>query len=114
MTLDKWTNTQGAVIIKGDIVGVRGAQTYALDGLYEVDSVNLDKVTIKANRSNSIEDFTDESFQVVKFRQVRVSSLANLNASRYNVFPKQKVWVDSIDGDWGVIENNPVYSKSQT
>ena len=27
---------------------------------------------------------------------------------------KQKVWVDNLDGDWGVIENNPVYKTNQT
>tara|TARA_E500000331_G_scaffold227173_1_gene217457 strand:- start:10732 stop:26223 length:15492 start_codon:yes stop_codon:yes gene_type:complete len=120
LTLDRWADTIGdsvAPLVKTtDLVGVRGADEFNLTGIYAVndEGINLNKVTVKTQASTPITDFTGQSFSLVKLRPVRVESLDLLNKSRYEVLEKQKVWVDSLDGDWGVIENNPVFKENQT
>ena len=120
LVLDKWADAPAdgipAYINPTDIIGIRGASEFNLDGLYAIntDGIELNKITIKSDINSTVEDFTGLSFPVVKLRSVRVPSLAAHNASRYTILDKQKVWVDALNGDWGVIENSPVYSENQT
>jgi len=119
LTLDQWASVPGDGIspkfTENDIIGVLGADQFNLTGIYAVnkDGLNLDTVTIKANINNNVEDFTDQKYAVVKLRQVRVGSLDNLNAARYEILEKQRVWLDDLDNDWAVIENKPVYSTKE-
>ena len=119
LTLDQWANVPGDSIspkfTENDIIGVLNAEKFNLTGLYPVnkDGIELDTVTVKANIENNVEDFDGEQFAVVKLRQVRVNSLDDLNAARYEILENQKVWLDNINGDWSVIENNPVYSTQE-
>ena len=120
LELDTWADVPGdgirPLITTSDIVGIRGAQEYNLNGMYAVDTdgINLTTVTVKADVNADIIDFVDESFQVVKFRKVRVPNIDVLNSQRSKLYGKQKIWVDDYEGDWKVFENNPVYTANQT
>lgn len=120
LELDTWADIPGdgirPLIIQSDIIGIRGAQQFKLIGLYAIDNngVNLNKITIKADINADIEDFLDQSYKVVKFREVRRSTIDALNVSRYNMYDNQRVWIDSFNGDWAVFENKPVYLNNQT
>ena len=119
LTLDQWANVPGDSIspkfTENDIIGVLDADAFNLTGLYSVNKggLDLDTVTVKANINNDVEDFTEQKFAVVKLRQVRVNSLDDLNAARYEILENQKVWLDNLNGDWSVIENKPVYSTKE-
>ena len=120
LQLDTWADIPydgiKALITVNDIIGIRGATAYNLDGMYaiEKDGIDLTKVTIKADINVETEDFEGESFQVVKFREVRRETIDELNVSRYDMYEKQKVWIDNYNGDWAVLENNPAFSENQT
>ena len=35
------------------------------------------------------------------------------NATKQDIYDKQKIWVDTYNTEWAVLENNPVYLNSQ-
>ena len=117
ITLTQWGNNICAV---GEYIGVRGAETYSLNGIYEVDSINLDKIKLRVPSANDITDYDQEedgvsNFPVAKLRTIRVSDVAGINsATQQVIYPNQKLWIDDYDTEWGVLENNPVYLNSQT
>ena len=120
LELDTWADIPGdgirPLIVESDVIGALGAEAFKLNGLYAVDKdgINLSTVTIKADVNVEVEDFLDESYQVVKFRPVRKTSIDDLNVSRYTMYDKQRIWIDSYKNDWAVFENNPVYKTNQT
>ena len=112
LTLDKWA-TQ--VLEVGEYIGIRGAREYSINGLYEIDSINLNTVQIRVPRDNEILDFEDELFAISKLRTVRVDDVTKINtAINQELYAQQKLWVDSYNSEWTVLENNPVYLNSQS
>ena len=115
LTLNKWAVGN---IISGDYIGVRGAQEYGINGLYEVDNINLNKVQIRALNNNEIADLDleqNEQYAISILRDIRVDEVAGINAAtNQTIYDKQKIWVDSYENEWGVLENNPVYLNSQS
>ena len=112
ITLDKWAT---GLLSVGDYVGVRGAQQYSINGLYEIDNINLNKIQIRVPFDNTITDFELEKFALSKLRVVRVNNVLGINtATEQEVYPNQRLWIDTYDTDWAVLENNPVYLNSQT
>ena len=112
ITLDKWAD---ALLYKGDYVGIRGANAYAINGLYEVDNINLNTIQIRVPLDNEIIDFEEQSFALAVLRTVRVSNIAGINAAtNQEIYPKQRLWVDTYINEWAVLENDPVYLNSQS
>ena len=120
LTLDRYADILGdniaPLLNTNDIIGIKNAQDFNLTGIYQIeqDGISLNKVTVKADVNVNINDFTDQSYPVVKLRTVRVDTLNLLNRSRYQFLEKQKIWVDNLNGDWAVLENNPVFKTNQT
>ena len=114
LTLDKWANGLFEV---GNYVGIRGAQQYSINGLYEIDNINLNKIRIRVPANNDITDLDIEEskkYAMSVLRTVRVDSVANINdATNQDIYSKQRLWVDSYNSEWAVLENNPVYLNSQ-
>ena len=112
LTTDKWTTS---LFETGDIIGVVGAETYNLTGLYEVDNTNLEKIQIRIPTTATVLDFTDKLFVVIKLRTVRINSDADINnAIQQDIYDQQRIWVDNYNGTWTVLENNKVYENRQT
>jgi hypothetical protein len=110
LTLDKWAKNY---VNPGDIVGVRSAQEFFLAGLYTVESVDLEKIKIQVPENNEIEPFANQKFMLTKLRSVRVDDLDQLkDLAMDQLFEKQKVWVDSYDTDWKVLQNSSVYNEN--
>jgi len=111
--IDRWP---GDIIKVGDIIGVKGAQEYDLNGLYIVDNTNLDKITIKTSSDNQPSSFTNENFLVTILRNVRVKDIEAANTlAQQKVYQGQRFWVENFENnDWKVIENNSVYEANQT
>ena len=114
ITLDKWADSLFTV---GDYVGIRGAQTYGINGLYEIDNINLNKIQLRVPAGNDITGFDiedNESFAMAGLRTIRVSDVAGINAAtNQEIYDKQRLWIDNYKGEWGVLENNSVYLNSQ-
>ena len=111
-TLDKWADS---VLEVNEIVGIKGATKFKSTGLYQIDSINLNRIKVKAGVQNSILDFDTQNFTLVKLREVRIDSLADLNDTiQQTLYSNQKIWVDNYAGDWKVLENSPVYENRQT
>ncbi len=112
ITLDNWA---AELFTVGDYVGIRGATQYFINGLYEIDNINLNIIQIRVPLDNEITDFEDEMFAVSKLRTVRVSSVLEINSAiNQDLYDKQKLWIDSYNTEWAVLENNPVYLNSQS
>ena len=114
LTLDKWVT---GIFAAGDYVGVRGAQEYSINGLYEVDNINLNKIQIRVPIDSTISYFTIEdnrSFAMSALRTIRVSNVAGINAAtNQDIYSKQRLWIDTYKSEWAVLENNSVYLNSQ-
>jgi len=111
ITLDKWAN---GILDVGDYIGIRNAQAYSANGLYEIDSINLNTVRIRVPLDNEIADFEEEQFAVSILRTVRVDDVVGINnATAQDIYSKQKLWIDTYNSEWAVLENNPVYLNSQ-
>jgi len=114
LTLDKWAN---GIFTPGDYVGIRSAEEYNINGLYEVDSINLNTIRIRSPLDNEILDIAIEdnkSYAMSLLRTVRVDNVADINvATNQNIYNKQRLWVDTYKNDWAVLENNSVYLNSQ-
>ena len=112
ITLDKWANE---ILNVGDYIGIRNAQEYSINGLYEIDSINLNTIRIRVLPTSVVTDFEDESFLVSKLRTVRVDNVNEINnATSQTMYDNQRLWVDTYKDEWAVLENNPVYLNSQT
>ena len=115
ITLDKWAVSLFTV---GDYVSIRGAQQYTINGLYEIDNINLNKIQLRVPLNSGIQAVTIEdniSFAMSLLRTIRVSDTAGINAAtNQDIYDKQRLWIDNYKGDWGVLENNSVYLNSQT
>lgn len=111
ITLDKWAS---GLFTVGEYIGIRGATQYSINGLYEIDSINLNTVRIRVLLDNGITDFDEEMFSVSKLRTIRVGSVSEINSAiSQEIYDKQKLWVDSYNTEWAVLENNSVYLNSQ-
>ena len=111
--IDRWA---ASLVTPGELIGIKGAQSYGVFGLYEVDSVNFNRITVKVNVNNVFLDFEDENFVVSKLRSIRVKDLNELNVKvQEKILPEQKIWVDSFDQDdnWAVISNQSVFNLNQ-
>ena len=115
LTLDKWAIENFVV---GDYIGVREAQTYNINGLYEIDSINLNTVRIRVPLDNEITDLeveNNESYVISTLRTIRVDNVAEINAAtNQTIYDNQKLWIDTYNDEWAVLENNPVYLNSQS
>ena len=115
LTLDKWADGLFEV---GDYVGVRGAQQYSINGLYEIDNINLNKIQIRVPTNNDIINLNVEdskSYAMSLLRTIRVSDVAGINAAtNQHIYNKQKLWIDTYNTEWAVLENNSVYLNAQS
>ena len=112
LTLDKWAN---GILDEGNYIGVRGALAYSINGLYEIDSTNLNTVRIRVPLDNEILDFEEEKFALSKLRTVRVDEVSTINDTiNQELYAKQKLWIDTYNSEWAVLENNSVYLNSQS
>ena len=112
ITLDKWAT---GLLSPGQYIGIRNAAQYSINGLYEVDSINLNTVRIRIPAFNDITDFEDEKFTISVLRTVRVDNVDGINnAINQELYNKQKIWIDTYSNEWAVLENNPVYLNSQS
>ena len=62
------------------------AQEYSINGLYEIDSINLNTIRIRVPLSNEIADFEDEKFTMSMLRTIRtdnVDEIKQCNKTRY-------------------------------
>ena len=111
ITLDKWAN---GTLTVGEYVGIRGATFNAINGLYEIDSINLNTIRIRVPADNEITDFEEEKYTISKLRTVRVGNVSEINsATNQDMYAKQKLWIDTYNSEWAVLENNSVYLNSQ-
>jgi hypothetical protein len=112
LTFNKWTT---ALFTVGDYIGIRGAQQQSANGLYEIDSINLNTVRIRVPVSNEISNIEDVEYAVSILRTVRVNTVSEINnALNQTLYSKQKLWVDTYNTEWSALENNPVYLNSQS
>jgi hypothetical protein len=112
ITLDKWAT---GILTVGDYIGIRNAQLYSVNGLYEIDSINLNTVRIRVSINNNISDFEEEKFAMSMLRTIRVDNVAEINnATKQDIYNKQKIWIDTYNDEWAVLENNSVYLNSQS
>tara|TARA_B110000503_G_scaffold143116_1_gene242654 strand:- start:5811 stop:21632 length:15822 start_codon:yes stop_codon:yes gene_type:complete len=112
LTLDKWASD---ILNVDDIVGIKYAQTFNASGMYQIDSIDLNKINVKVSSTNNILDFDTQKFTLVKLRIVRIDSLTELNSTiQQTLYGNQRIWVDNYLGDWKVLENNAVYENRQT
>ena len=112
ITLDKWAKYHVQV---GDLIGIRSAQDYNLNGIYLIDSIDLDSIKIQVPLENEIQTFTEEKFLLTKLRNVRVDNLDDVaSLAQENLYKDQRVWVDNYNGAWTVLQNNSVYENVQT
>ena len=112
LVLDQWAS---GILNVGEYIGVRGAQEYFINGIYEIDSIDLNKIKIRVPIDNEIVDFEEEKFALSKLRPVRTDSISTINSVlNQDVYSKQRLWIDRYNDEWGVLENNPVYLNSQT
>jgi len=110
--LDKWAKDH---VQAGDLVGVRSAQEFNINSIYKVDSVSLEEVKIQVPEDNEIVPFATQSYILTKLRSVRVDDLDELaQLAQEKLYNQQRVWVDNYNGDWSVLENDPVYVNRQT
>jgi len=111
ITLDKWA---AGTLEVGDYIGIRGATEYSINGLYEIDNISLNTVQIRVPLVNDISDFEEEKFTVSKLRTIRVSNVTEINAAtNQDIYSKQRLWIDTYNSEWAVLENNAVYLNSQ-
>jgi len=115
LTLDKWAD---GIFNTGDYIGIRDAELNFINGLYEIDSTNLNTLRIRVPANNTISNLEledNESYPMTVLRTVRSDTVADINAAtNQDIYDKQKIWVDTFKNDWAVLENNSVYSNSQT
>ena len=110
---NKWV---AGFLTEDDIISIRGAQFYQLNGLYRINSLSLNKIEVIVPANNFI-PFADEELMLTKLRNVRTSDLESLNdLVQENIYEDQKIWVDNIDGsgNWGVVENKKRFNKSKS
>ena len=111
ITLDKWATE---LLNDGDYINIKGAQEYFINGIYEIDSINLNTIRIRVPVDNEIINFEEEKFVVTTLRAVRVDNVAGINnAINQHIYSDQKLWIDTFKEEWAVLENNPVYLNSQ-
>ena len=111
ITLDKWAV---GILSVGDYIGVRGATAYSINGLYEIDNINLNTIQIRVPSGNDISNFEEEKFAMSKLRTVRVEDVTGINAAtNQDIYSKQRLWIDTYNSEWAVLENNAVYLNSQ-
>ena len=111
--IDRWATS---LVEPGELIGVKGAQFFGVFGFYEVDSVNFNRITVKANSNNVFLDFEDQNFVVTKLRSIRVGNLDELNSKvQEKLLPNQKIWVDRFDENenWSVITNESIFDLKQ-
>ena len=113
MTLDKWASP---ILNSGDVVAIKGAQDYSVNGMYKVNFITGNTVEILLPENSNAIEFSLENFVLIKLREVRVDDLVGLNALvQEDTYPDQTVWVDNYSNNlWGVYKNNPVYTERQT
>ena len=115
LTINKWAKNN---IEAGDLFGVIGAGAVGLDGIYEVESTDLNKVYF-INEQISTTAFSDKELAIVKLRSVRIKSQSVAVTQDINnlltgtQYKDQRIWVDDYAPGWSVFENNPVYSQRQ-
>ena len=112
LSLNRWA---GGLVQPLDIIGVRAAGEFNLEGLYVVDSVNLNKIKIRLSTDITPDPFLGQNFLLTKLRSVRVATIEEANALAQNkLYPGQRFWVENYNNNWTVLENKTVYSRNQT
>ena len=108
LQLDTWV---GDSLQIGEMIAVRGADEYSFNGFYKIIDISLNKIAIKIPLSNDINGFINESLIVTKLRKVRIQNASEANTTvDQNIYENQKLWIDNIDSNWQVIQNQKVYS----
>ena len=112
LTLSRWA---GDLVQPLDIIGVRAAEDFNLEGLYVVDSINLNKIKIRISTEVTPDPFLNQNFLLTKLRSVRVATLAEANTlAQTNLYTGQRFWIEQYNNEWAVLENQSLYSKNQT
>lgn len=114
VTLDQWA---ASILNAGDVVAIKGAQDYFVNGIYEVDFVNSSAIDIVLPVNNTVLPFNEQKFVLLKLRKVRVENLDGLNSIvQEKLYDDQIIWVDDVNGTgaWGVYKNTSVYTERQT
>jgi len=114
LSMDKWLDNTLSI---GDLIAIRGAQEFELNGFYKIVDINLNIAKIKVPIENDISGFLEQSFAVSKLREVRLDDTTNLNdIVNEKLYNEQKVWIDNYDNtnNWAVLKNNSVYSYLET
>ena len=111
ITLNKWA---APILNVGDIIAIKGAQDFALNGFYKIYTISGSKVQIELPVENTAIEFANENYVLINLRKVRTETLDGLNnIVQERVYDNQTVWVDNYKNDsWGVFKNSPVYSKN--
>ena len=108
LQVDQWVGNNLQI---GDMVAVRGATEFNFNGFYKIIDVNLNKLSIKVPIDNDINGFENQNLIVTKLRKVRIQNTSEANAIvDQNIYDNQKLWVDNIDSNWQVLQNQKVYS----
>ena len=116
ITTDRWAESSFQA---GNFLSIRDAQEFNLDGIYQVTGVNSNKITIKISDTIDVDEIQENqntSQQLTRFRSVRASDITDANVViENNLTDQQKIWIDNyIDGDWAVLQNQPVFSLYKT
>ena len=111
LTINQWANGR---IEKGELFAVLGASSFKLEGIYEVHSTNLNTIYF-ASQDTAIVNFDEQELAIVKLRNVRIKDTEEINdIIKEKQYDDQRFWVDNFNnGEWNVLENNPVYSQRQ-
>ena len=109
LEVDKWLDSYVKV---GDFIAVRGAQSYNLNGFYEIYEIQNQLAFIVVPTVNDIIGFADEKLTVTTLREVRTNNLSNVNAIvNEKIYDNQKIWVDNYsNNNWSVLQNKKVYN----
>jgi hypothetical protein len=114
LTLNKYPS--GHINI-GDDVGLINADQFNAVLFYTVVAIERNTLIVQASTATPVTPTVDNSydFQLTVLRRVRAATVENANEIVQSVKTSgQKLWLDEYEGDWVVIENNPVYSVLQS
>ena len=112
LTVNRWA---GGLVKPLDIIGIRAAEEFNLEGLYVVESVILNKITIRLSTDTTPDSFIGKDFLLTKLRSVRVATVEEANLlAQDKLYQGQRFWIENYNDDWTVLENKSVYKRNQT
>ena len=112
ITFDKWVQSY---ISDNDIIALRGAEEFDINGFYNVESTELNTATVQVPIDNDIKGFVNQSFTVTQLRKVRLLDETQINdIVNEDLYSNQKIWIDNYNDkkdNWKVVKNEKVFSK---